>query len=340
MAQLSINQKGKNQIVVYVLIGKRKVDTNSLIDRLVAAGAMEHTIVVSANIFDSLTQSYLAPYAACAMAEYLWHQGRDVIIIYDDLSAHAEAYRELSLLQDVDPGRDSYPGDMFYAHSSLLERAGKLLEGGHTLTALPVIMTPNDDITAYLPTAVMSITDGQIIFDLKSFRQGVRPAVNAGLSVSRVGGDAQTVRQKHLSGNLFKKLAKYHQAEEFSHFGSSLSAEATLDLQLGGQIYEALKQKPDMLFSLTEQQLLLETVLSGEGKNKLNIDGLKASTKEVAGQVKDEADFDRLEAELLKTHSIGVPPADLHPAAAVATEQASDATKPAKAAKKEKHAKS
>ncbi len=308
LSQLTVNQAGKDRIVVYVLIGKRKVDINSLITHLRDTGAIKHTIIVVANLFDSLTQSYLAPYAACSMAEYLWHQGRDVVIIYDDLSSHAEAYRELSLLQEVDPGRDSYPGDMFYAHSSLLERAGKKLDTGKTLTALPVIMTPNDDITAYLPTSIMSITDGQIIFDLKSFRQGVRPAVNAGLSVSRVGGQAQTVRQKRLSGTLFKKLASYHQAEEFSHFGSSLSPEASLNLNLGKQLYEALKQAPDELFSLVEQQLILETIMLGEGKNNLDIPGIKKSSKEIGAQAKEEADYDRLEKDLLKHYSPAPPP--------------------------------
>ena len=197
---------------------------------------------------------------------------------------------------------------MFYAHSSLLERAGKKLDTGKTLTALPVIMTPNDDITAYLPTSIMSITDGQIIFDLKSFRQGVRPAVNAGLSVSRVGGQAQTVRQKRLSGTLFKKLASYHQAEEFSHFGSSLSPEASLNLNLGKQLYEALKQAPDELFSLVEQQLILETIMLGEGKNNLDIQGIKKSSKEIGAQAKEEADYDRLEKDLLKHYSPAPPP--------------------------------
>jgi len=300
LSQLSANQAGTDRVVVYVLIGKRKVDIESLLAGLQSSGAMEHTIVVLADIFDSLTLSYLAPYAACAMAEYLWNNGQDVVIIYDDLSSHAEAYRQLSLLQEVDPGRDSYPSDMFYAHSSLLERAGKLLKSNKTLTALPVMLTPNDDITAYLSTSIMSISDGQIIFDLGVFRKGIRPAVNAGLSVSRVGGQAQNKRQKLLSGNLFKKLAKYHQAEEFSHFGSSLSNEASIDLLLGNQIYKALQQPPEERHSLIEQQLMLETILLGEGKTEIDVDGLKKAVGTTNYEVKDDKDFDKLEADLFK----------------------------------------
>lgn len=303
LSQLSANQTGTDRVVVYVLIGKRKVDIETLLSGLNSSGAMDHTIVVLADIFDSLTQSYIAPYAACAMAEHLWNNGQDVIVIYDDLSGHAEAYRQLSLLQEVDPGRDSYPGDMFYAHSSLLERAGKLSKNNKTLTALPVIITPNDDITAYLSTSIMSITDGQIIFDLGVFRKGIRPAVNAGLSVSRVGGQAQTVRQKKLSGSLFKKLAVYHQAEEFSHFGSSLSKEASIDLLLGKQIYACLQQPPEELHSLVEQQLILETVLKGEGKVEIDVPALKESASKMSSQIKEEKDFDTIVAELFKKHS-------------------------------------
>lgn len=315
LSQLSANQQGSDTIVVYVLVGKRKVDVEQLLRRLRESGAMKNTIVVLADIFDSLSQSYLAPYAACAMAEHLWYGGHDVVIIYDDLSSHAEAYRQLSLLQEVDPGRDSYPGDMFYAHSSLLERAGKLAKNGKTLTALPVVITPNDDITAYLSTSIMSITDGQIIFDLGVFRQGIRPAVNAGLSVSRVGGQAQTTRQKQLSSGLFQKLAKYHQAEEFSHFGSSLSKEALIDLQLGKQIYAALQQPPEELHSLTEQQLILETILLGGGAVDIDVAGLKESVKKEAGKVHDEKDFDHIEAELLKKHTIKTKDEDAAPKA-------------------------
>jgi F-type H+-transporting ATPase subunit alpha len=306
LSQLGASQEGSDRVVVYVLVGKRKVDIEALLSGLRASGAIEHTIVVLADIFDSLTQSYIAPYAGCAMAEYLWNAGRDTIIIYDDLSSHAEAYRQLSLLQEVDPGRDSYPGDMFYAHSSLLERAGKLAKNNKTLTSLPVVMTPNDDITAYLSTNIMSITDGQIIFDLSNFRKGIRPAVNAGLSVSRVGGQAQTVRQKKLTGSLFKALAKYAQAEEFSHFGSSLSSEARLDFLLGKQIYEALQQPPEERYSLVAQQLILETVMKGGGKVEIDVKGMKKAALESAKQIKDvndEAGFDKLEEELFKRFS-------------------------------------
>jgi F-type H+-transporting ATPase subunit alpha len=306
LGQLSANQSGTDRIVVYVLIGKRKVDTEKLLRELEESGSMEHSIVVQADIFDSLTQSYLAPYAACAMAEELWYNGQDVIIIYDDLTSHAEAYRQLSLLQEVDPGRDSSPGDIFYTHSSLLERAGKLLSNGKTLTSLPVVITPNDDITAYLPTNIMSITDGQIIFDLGLFRKGIRPAVNSGLSVSRVGGQAQTKRQKQLSTALFKALAKYRQAEEFSHFSSQLSQETRLDLARGKHLYEALGQPPEQLFSLPEQQLMLETIMSSTDDRMIDVAAIKMVIHERANDAKTEEDYDRIEAELLNQYGTQV----------------------------------
>ena len=306
LSQLSASQEGTDRIVVYVLMGKRKVDVEKLLSNLRDSGAMEHTIVVMADIFDSLTQTYLAPYAACAMAEHLWYGGRDVVIMYDDLSSHAEAYRQLSLLQEVDPGRDSYPGDIFYAHSSLLERAGKLLSNGKTLTSLPVVLTPNDDVTAYLSTSIMSITDGQIIFDLGIFRQGIRPAVNSGLSVSRVGGQAQTNRQKRMSSGLFKALARYRQAEQFSHFSSQLSKETRVDLTVGKHLLQALQQPPEERHTLAEQQLIMETILSSDGETQIDVVGLKEAAKDAAKKIKDEKDdaqYEKLETELLKKFS-------------------------------------
>ncbi len=299
LQQLGINQAGTDRVVVYVLIGKRRVEIDQLVSSLTATGAIKNSIVIVANIFDSLAQSYIAPYVGCAMAEHLWLNGRDVVIIYDDLSSHAKIYREVALLSGSSPGRDSYPGDMFFAHSSLLERAGKLAKNGKTLTALPVVSTPNDDVTAFLPTSIMSITDGQIIFDLSSFRQNIRPAVNIGLSVSRVGGRAQTTRQKQVALNLFKRMAEYRQASEFAHFGSDMAPETRLSLQLGELLQEAFRQPPDQLYSPIEQQLILETVLLSGGQRKMNVGLLKLEAKKFAPGVKQDADFDRIAAQLL-----------------------------------------
>lgn len=290
--QLGVNQVNTDRVVVYVLIGKRRIEIDALVNRLNETGAIQNSIVVVADIFDSLAQSYLAPYVGCSIAEYLWYHGRDVIIIYDDLSSHAKVYREVSLLAQVNPGRDSYPGDMFSAHATLLERAGKLASNGKTLTALPAVVTPGDDITAYLPTSIMSITDGQLIFDLATFRQNIRPAINVGLSVSRVGGRAQNPRQKKISGQLSTSLAAYRQAAEFSHFGADVAPETMQALQLGQQLYEAFRQSPTELFSLTEQELILETVLKAAGQHKINIGLLKMKVREVAATIKNERDID------------------------------------------------
>ena len=263
LRQLSANQKGTDRIVVYAMIGKRKVDIEGLLSGLEESGAMDHTIVVVADIFDSLTQSYLAPYAACAMAEELWHNGHDVIIIYDDLSSHAEAYRQLSLFQEVDPGRDSYPGDMFYAHSSLLERAGKLADSNKTLTSLPVVITPNDDITAYLSTSIMSITDGQIFLETALFYQGVRPAISVGLSVSRVGSSAQTKAIKAVGGGLKLSLAQFRELAAFSQFSTDLDPETRQIIERGQRLTEILKQPQYSPYALWEMYVLLLAATSG-----------------------------------------------------------------------------
>lgn len=305
LQQLGINQTNTDRIVIYVLIGKRRVEIDQLITRLNETGAIKNSIVVVADIFASLAQSYIAPYVGCAIGEYLWHGGRDVVVIYDDLSSHAKVYREVALLAGGNPGRDSYPGDMFFAHSSLLERAGKLAKNGKTMTALPVVITPGDDITAFLPTSIMSITDGQLIFDLATFRQNIKPAINAGLSVSRVGGRSLNAREKMLSSLLFKKLADYRQAAEFAHFGSDLTPETQAALQLGQMINDAFRQGVGELWSPVEQQLMLETVLTSAGQRKLNIGLLKLKVRELAPTVKSEADLDPIVAQLVEQTTIG-----------------------------------
>lgn len=304
LMQVGINQKDTDRVVIYVLVGKRQVEIDSLLRNLNETGAINNSIVVVANIFDSLAQSYLAPYIGCAIAEHLWYGGRDVVVIYDDLSAHAKVYREVALLSGDNPGRDSYPGDMFFAHSRLLERSGRLASNGKTLTVLPVVITPSDDITAYLPTSIMSITDGQLIFDLASFRQNIRPAINAGLSVSRVGGRCQTPRQKKLSAALFKRLADYRQAAEFASFGTELAPETKQALQLGETIIEALRQSPTELFSVNEQILVFETVLAGAGLKQLNVGLLKSKAREAAANLEDEASVDGIIQDLLKAVSL------------------------------------
>lgn len=306
LMQLGVNQVNTDRIVVYVLVGKRRVDIDQTIEVLTKSGAIKNSIVVVASIFDSLAQSYIAPYVGCAIAEHLWYSGRDVVIIYDDLSSHAKIHREVSLLAQGNPGRDSYPGDMFFAHSSLLERAGKLASNEKTLTALPIVITPGGDITAYLPTSIMSITDGQIIFDLTMFRQNIRPAVNIGLSVSRVGGRAQTGSQKKLSRVLLKKLADFRLAEEFAHFGSDMSDESRQTLELGRQLYDALHQSPSELYSVPEQQLVLQAVILGDGRRKVNMQGLKELARGAAPTIQSEEEIDRIAQEILDKSIIEV----------------------------------
>ncbi|HEV2412970.1 MAG TPA: sodium-transporting two-sector ATPase [Candidatus Saccharimonadales bacterium] len=306
LLQLGMNQTGTDRIVVYVLIGKRRVEIGQTIATLRETGAMANSILIIADMFDSLAQSYLAPYIGCAIAEYLWaKKGKDVVVIYDDLTSHAKVYREVSLLTNVSPGRDSYPGDMFYAHSSLLERAGKLKSNSKTLTALPVVITPGDDITAFLPTSIMSMTDGQIIFDLQTFRQNIRPAVNVGLSVSRVGGRALNNRQKLLSATVTKRLAEYRQAREFAHFTTDITPESKHALQLGMLIYEVFRQGPRELHLPLVQELMLETVIASGGTSALNVSDLKKKAKEVAPKIKNAVDIDLAVQQLLQTTRIG-----------------------------------
>ena len=260
-----INQKGKDVICIYVAIGQKRSTVANLVQSLTEAGAMGYTIVVSATASELSPLQYIAPYSGCAMGEYFMHQGKHVLIIYDDLSKHAVAYRALSLLIRRPPGREAYPGDVFYLHSRLLERAAKLSNelGGGSLTALPIIETQAGDVSAYIPTNVISITDGQIFLESALFNAGNRPAVNVGLSVSRVGGAAQTKAMKKANANLRIELAQYKDMESFAQFSSDLDAETRRQLDHGKALMEMLKQPLYQPKSDAEQVVTL--VLASHG---------------------------------------------------------------------------
>lgn len=251
-----LNQKNKDVICIYVSIGQRQGNLARLVKLLQEHDAMKYTIVMSADASEAVLNQYLAPYCGTAIGEYFMHQGKDVLIIYDDLSNHAVAYREMSLLMRRAPGREAYPGDVFYLHSRLLERAGRLLKGG-SITALPVIQIQGDDITAYIPTNLISITDGQIFLDTQLFNTGIRPAINVELSVSRVGGAAQTKAVKKMTRALRLELAQYQDLLGFSQFGTELDEVSQRQLKRGALAVEILKQHQFVHYSFVDEALIL-----------------------------------------------------------------------------------
>ena len=259
-----INQKGKDVICIYVAIGQKRSTVATLVENLTRNGAMDYTIVVAATASESSPLQYIAPYSGCAMGEYFMNKGKDVLIIYDDLSKHAESYRALSLLIRRPPGREAYPGDVFYLHSRLLERASKLSNelGGGSLTALPIIETQAGDVSAYIPTNVISITDGQIFLETELFHSGIRPAVNPGISVSRVGGNAQIKAMKKVAGTLKLIYSQYRELQSFAQFGSDLDADTKARLAKGERIVEILKQPQNSPLPVEKQVAIIYAVVN------------------------------------------------------------------------------
>ena len=260
-----LNQKGKNVICIYVAIGQKRSTVASIVNNLTLGGAMDYTIVVSATASELAPMQYIAPYTGCAMGEHFMHQGKDVLVIYDDLSKHAVAYRAISLLIRRPPGREAYPGDVFYLHSRLLERAAQLSDdlGGGSLTALPIIETQAGDVSAYIPTNVISITDGQIFLETELFNSGIMPAVNPGISVSRVGGDAQIKAMKKVSGSLKLLYSQYRELQSFAQFGSDLDADTKARLALGQRIVAVLKQGNNAPVDVVHQVCIIYAVTNG-----------------------------------------------------------------------------
>ena len=260
-----LNQKGKDVICIYVAIGQKRSTVAQIVNNLTVGGAMDYTIVVSATASELAPMQYIAPYAGCAIGEHFMYQGKDVLVISDDLSKHAVAYRAISLLIRRPPGREAYPGDVFYLHSRLLERAAQLSDalGGGSLTALPIIETQAGDVSAYIPTNVISITDGQIFLETELFNAGVMPAVNPGISVSRVGGDAQIKAMKKVAGSLKLLYSQYRELQSFAQFGSDLDADTKARLALGERIVAVLKQKNNAPVEVAHQVCILYAVTNG-----------------------------------------------------------------------------
>ena len=267
-----LNQKGKNCICIYVAIGQKRSTVAQIVETLTLGGAMDYSIVVSASASELAPMQYIAPYTGCTMGEHFMHQGKDVLVIYDDLSKHAVAYRAISLLIRRPPGREAYPGDVFYLHSRLLERAAQMSDarGGGSLTALPIIETQAGDVSAYIPTNVISITDGQIFLETELFNAGIMPAVNPGISVSRVGGDAQIKAMKKVAGSLKLLYSQYRELQSFAQFGSDLDADTKARLALGERIVAVLKQRNNAPKEVAQQVCIIYAVTKGY-LNKLSL---------------------------------------------------------------------
>ncbi len=301
MSQVAAHQKNQDCVIVYVAIAKRRYDVARLQQRLADAGVIDKTILVIADAFDSLPAAFIAPYVGCALAESFWRQGKDTVVFYDDLSAHAKMYRELSLLLKQPPGRDGYPGDMFYMHSSLLERAGKLRRNGATQTVLAAGTNPTGDITGYLSTSLISMTDGQIVFDAETMARNIRPAIDVNLSVSRVGGRSQSQQFQKLSRAVIARLANYREARDFARFGSDQSETVKSEIARGEKLYELFTQLPSEQYSAKEQFIMLDALMQSDKPEDVSIAWLKSIIHDVAGEEIKPEQYVKIAAELLKS---------------------------------------
>jgi F-type H+-transporting ATPase subunit alpha len=309
-----LNQADQDMICVYVSVGQREAKTAQVFETLKAAGALDYTMIVAAGASESAVMQFLAPYAGTAIAEYFMDQGKDVLIVFDDLTKHAVAYREMSLLLRRPPGREAYPGDVFYLHSRLLERAAKLNEdhGGGSITALPIIETQAGDVSAYIPTNVISITDGQIFLETDLFNRGIRPAINVGISVSRVGGSAQTKIMKKVSGTVKLELSQYYELEAFSQFASDLDESTKKVLTRGRRIVESFKQNQGSPYALWQEVMVLAAATGGyfdeidapdvQAKIKQFLTHVEVEKKELVKSIMDEKNLtDGIKADIEKT---------------------------------------
>lgn len=308
-----INQKGQDVVCIYVAIGQKKSKVAQIVTKLKQSDALSHTIIVVAGSSDPAAYSFVAPYSGCAIGEYFMDQGKDVLVVYDDLSKHAWSYRQISLLLKRPPGREAYPGDVFYIHSRLLERSAKINKefGGGSLTALPIIETQAGDISAYIPTNVISITDGQIFLESDLFYQGIRPAINVGLSVSRVGSSAQTKAMKKVAGKVKLELAQFRELEAFTKFGSDLDDKTKSRIERGYRTVEILKQDQYKAMNMSDQVAVMWALTNGilddvdlekiEEFESAYLDYLHETAKEIFENINNDKDISKNTEEKLKT---------------------------------------
>lgn len=302
MSQVAAHQKDNDTVIVYVTIAKRRHDVARLQQRMQAAGIMNKTVFVVADAFESLPTAFLAPYVGATIAESFWQAGRDTLVFYDDLSVHAKIYRELSLLLHQPPGREGYPGDMFWQHSTLLERAGKLSRNGASQTVLAAGTNPTGDLTGYLSTSLISLTDGQIVFDSETMAQNIRPAIDVNISVSRVGGRTQSPQFQKLARSVIARLANYKNAKDFARFGSDQSETVKAELVRGEKIYELFKQSPDEHYSRKEQFIMLDALMQSEDPTAVSIGWLKSVIHDVSSQDIPQEDYVKIASELIKSN--------------------------------------